>query len=74
MFHNATTGSYVPAQKGKLRYETEILKSMGVKIVPVAVGSSSNLEHLKPLPGDLIRCGGHADSSKLGKKLLRGTK
>lgn len=72
LFTNDTTGSFGP-QKGRLLLKTKYLtESVGVKIVPVAVGERPLVEDLELISSGnkVIRCP-LEDQAKLGNRLLR---
>lgn len=62
-------------EKDQLRKQVEEIKTLGVKIVPVAFGTHVNLrelEKIKSTGSDVIHSGEYEDHRKVGKKILFG--
>ena len=62
-------------EKDQVRKRVEEVKSLGVKIVPVAIGVRTNLkelEKIKDIESDVIHSGEYEDYRKVGKKILFG--
>lgn len=62
-------------EKDQVRKRVEEVKSLGVKIVPVAIGVRANLkelEKIKDSESDVIHSGEYEDYRKVGKKILFG--
>lgn len=62
-------------EKDQVRKRVEEVRSLGVKIVPVAIGLRANLRELEKIKGsesDVIHCGEYEEYRKVGKEILFG--